>query len=239
MTNPVDASAIIAAISGLWALSFAWLTYFMSIRQRNHDELIAITSIVRGLDIELALMKPWTGAGGPGYSKNMTTANAPPDFSEPGRMIWKFECAAISTLSSSSYVYRLGDLVAAFARLNFSISRLFQLYDEYRAYVNNNPTLNGVLLSDHVGSSGAQKNLVFHAVIQRFNLDMHSKLIGGKDSDDPSCLYKTYEVATSALGEFNAKLKEEALPWWFWIGHVIAFGCLSSGLFLLTRLCGP
>jgi hypothetical protein len=239
MNTLVDASTIIATTAGLWALSFAWLTYVMSVRQHSQDEFVAIKSIVQGLGIELELMKDWTGAGGPGFSKKMTPSDAPPEWSQPGRLIWKFDCEAVSTLSSSGYVYRLGDLVAAFVRLNFSISRLFQLYDEYRTFVNNNPTLHGVLLSGQVGSSGAKANSAFQNVILNFNFDMHVKLIGGEDSDDPMCLYKTYHAATSALRGFDTNLKEKAPPWTFWVGHMICAGCFGSGIFLLFRLCRP
>jgi hypothetical protein len=236
VNNFVDASTIIAAAAGLWALSFAWLTYVMSIRQHNRDEFVAIKSLVQGLRVELDLIKPWLGFGEAGYSKEMTLREAPPDWSYPDRLIWKFDLSAVSTLPSSSYVYWLGDLVASFARLNFSISRLFQLYDEYRTYVNNNPTLQGVLLNKQVGSSGAKANEDFRNVILNFNFDMHVKLIGGDDSGDPMCLYITYKAAASALREFDDKLKQEALPWWFYMGHAISVGCAVSGIFLLIRL---
>lgn len=240
MNKLVDASTIIAAIAGLWALSFAWLTYVMSVRQRYGDEFVTIKSIVQGLGVELELMKDWTtGPGGTGYSKKMMHSDAPPAWSQPGRLIWEFDCEAVSTLSSSSYVYRLGDLVPAFARLNFSISRLFQLYDEYRTFVNNKPTLHGVLLDEQVGATGKKANEAFQNVIRNFNFDMHVNLIGGEDSGDPMCLYKTYGSAAAALRSFDANLKEKAPPWWFWVGHMICAGCFGSGIFLLFRLCRP
>jgi hypothetical protein len=236
MNKWVDVSTIIAATAGLWALAFAWVTYFMSVRQQSRDEFIGLKSVVQGLTVELALMKPWTGAGGTGYSKTVTHANAPADWSLPGRLIWKFDVEAVSTLSSSRYVYRLGELVAVFARLNFSISRLFQLYDEYRMYANNHPLLDGVLIDENVGKLGAAANSIFQRVIKNFNYEMHVRLIGGADSDDPACLYKAYDAAVSALNKFDYELKEEALPWWFQIGHAISAGCFLSGIFLLFRL---
>lgn len=236
MNKWVDTSTIVAATAGLWALAFAWITYFMSTRQQRRDEFVAIKSVVQGLRVELELMKPWTGAGGMGYSKNMTPSNAPPDWSLPGRLIWKFDVEAVSTLSSSRYVYRLGELVAVFARLNFSISRLFQLYDEYRTYANNHPLLEGVLIDEHTGNLGPASNLIFQRVILNFNFEMHVKLIGGADSDDPACLYRAYDAAVSALDKFDTELKEEMVPWWFWVGHVISAGCVTSGILLLFRI---
>jgi len=229
MTRWTDVSTIIAATAALWALALAWLTYVMSVRAQNQDEFLALKSIVTGLRVDLALMKDWTGAGGPGYSKNMTQAQAPADWSHPRRRIWKFGFEAFPSLLSSPYLYRVRDIVDPFARLSFSISRLFQLYDEYRGFVNSAP---GVFTSGDLQAPYAR-------AIYGFNFDMHVKLIGGQDSDDPACLYKAYEAATAALGRFENGLRATAQPRWFWIGHVVSVACAVSGLFLLVRLLCP
>jgi len=141
MSKWSDVSTIVAATAALWALALAWLTYFMSVRQQNRDEFLALKSIATALHVDLELMKEWTGAGGPGYSKGMTLVQAPPDWSLPGRLIWKFGFEAFPNLLSSRYLYRLREIVEVFARLSFSISRLFQLYDEYRSFVNSDPAV--------------------------------------------------------------------------------------------------
>ena len=78
-----------------WALGFAWVTYVMSVCQQNNDEFQALKSVVDGLRIELDLMKAWTGAGGEGYLKTMTLGMAPPEWSRPDRLIWKFDVEAV------------------------------------------------------------------------------------------------------------------------------------------------
>ena len=222
LTNKlVDVSTVIAATAGLWALGFAWLTYVMAVLQQNQQEFLALKSIVVGLHIELDRMKGWTGAGGQGYSKGMPPD---PEWSEPGRLIYKFDIEAISKLTLSPLLYRLGDIVESFARLSFSVSRLFQLYDEYRAFANSNP---GVLASPPPW---------YTAVIQTFNTKMHVELIGGADSNDPMCLYKTYAAAVSALNTFGAALSVRKSPRWFWIGHFFAGACVGAGIVLLIRL---
>ena len=167
----------------------------MSVRQQNEDEFQTLKSVADGLRVEVELMKDWTGAGGQGYSNTMTLETAPSDWSQPGRLIWKFDTEAISNLTRSPYLYRLGDIVAPFARLNFSVSRLFQLYDEYRSFVNSNPSL--------VASPPAWST----PLVLSFNFQMHVNLIGGADSDDPNCLYKAYDAATSALDRFKSELR--------------------------------
>ena len=195
----------------------------MSVCQQNNDEFQALKSVVDGLRIELDLMKAWTGAGGEGYLKTMTLGMAPPEWSRPDRLIWKFDVEAVSSLTRSPYLYRLRDIVGPFARLNFSVSRLFQLYDEYRSFVNSDP---GLFLSSGVPES--HKN----AILQ-FNMTIHVKLIGGADSDDPDCLYRSYGAATSALNSFDTELKRKFLPKWFWVGHLVSVACFASGILLL------
>lgn len=223
----MDISTIVAATAALWALAFGWLTYVMSFRQQNNDEFQALKSIVERLMVELDDMRPWTGAGGPGYSKNMEVQQAPPDWSQPSRLIWKFGFDAIANLSNSPYLYRLHDIVGPFARLKFSISKLFQLYDEYRSFANSNPTL----LTSAPGWYQTQ--------VLDFNFRMHVSLIGGADSEDPTCLYRAYAAADSALRSFDAALSVRPSPWWFWIGHFIGVTCVGSGIWLLFRLGGP
>lgn len=215
-----EISTVLAATAGLWALWFAWVTYVMSVCQQNKDEFQALRSIVSGLRAELAFIKDWTGTGGKGYSEGTPP---PDDWSQPSRLIWKFEIGAVSNLTRSPYLYRLGDIVEPFVQLNLWVSKLFQLYDEYRAFANSNPGVR------------AAPPPWYTNVILGFNVMMHVSLIGGADSK-ADCLYKAYNTATSALDRFEARLKPTKLPLLFWIGHVISVLCFASGVFLLYML---
>ena len=224
MSKLVDVSTVIAATAGLWALAVAWVTYVMSVLRQNEDEYSALKSIVEGLRVELDRMKPWTaGDGGQGYLKD---TKPPPDWSEPDRLIWKFDIGAISNLTRSPYLYRLKNIIGPFARLNFSVSRLFQLHDEYRSFANSNP---GVRASPPDW---------YKAEIKDFNVQMHVGLIGGEDSEGPDCLYKTYNAADSALRKFDAELSEETILGWYCLGHFVSAACFVSGILLLLRLFG-
>ncbi len=216
----VDISTVVAATAGLWALAFAWMTYVMSVRQQHEDEFQALKSIVGGLGVELELITDWTATRGQGYSKAMVP---PPDWSQPNRFIWKFDIGAVSSLTRSPYLYRLGGIVEPFARLNLSVSRLFQLYDEYRSFVNSDPA---VFFMSPVLEP-------YKDAILKFNRTMHIGLIGGSDSDDPDCLYKAYNAAKAALAKFEAEQKQRKLPSWFFVGHLAGAICFISGLFLL------
>ena len=167
-------------------------------------------------------MKDWTGAGGQGYLK--ATAS-PPDWSLANRLIYKFDITAIANLTRSPYLYRLGAVIEPFARLNLSVSRLFQIYDEYRSFVNSDPS---VFLQSRVSVQHTE-------MVLRFNRTMHIDLIGGTDGG-PECLYKTYNAALSVLDNFDTNLRQRDLPWWFQIGHFLGILCFASGILLLFRL---
>lgn len=222
--NLVDISTVAAATAGLWALAFAWWIYVQSFEQQSADEYKALKSIVKGLSIELELMGSWAGAGGSGYSQSMTRESAPKDWSEPFRLIWKFDVGAVSNLTRSPYLYRLDDIVGPFARLNFSVSRLFQYYDEYRAFANSDPSVFSAPHQWHI------------KVIWNFNFKIHVELIGGEDSPDVMCLYHTYKAATVALVKFEDNLKPRETPWWIYVGNVVGIMfVIAGGAFLLLE----
>jgi hypothetical protein len=199
----------------------------MSVYQQNRNDFEALKSIANGLRVELSIMRDWTATSGRGYSASM---DSPADWSQPGRLIWRFDISAVSNLTRSPYVYRLGSMVESFARLNLSVSRLFQLYDEYRSFVNSDP---GMFLQSRVPPEHTR-------AIVNFNRSMHVDLIGGADSPDPTCLYRAYGDADSALQTFEANLQRSRLPGWFWIGHLLGSLCVLSGCLMLCGLlcCG-
>ncbi len=125
-----------------------------------------------------------------------------------------------------SLLYELEGLVEPFSRLKLSISKLFQLHDEYRAFANSNP---GVLTL--VPEWYAQQ-------IFAFNYELHVSLIGGPDGN-PDCLYRAYKEAISALKKFDDGLRIKSIwGWWFLVGHVIACWCGFAGGLLLFRAFG-
>jgi len=221
----VDVSTVIAATAALWAAGFAWFTYVMAVRTQNEDEFVALKGIVEGLRVELSIMESWIG---PGYSKNMELKDAPSDWSHPRRLIYKFNAEAIANLSRSPYLYRLRELVGPFAILNLSVSKIFQIYDEYRNFVNSHPEQDAAV-------SGTGASTAYDTTVLNFNFLMHVKLIGGPDGA-ADCLYKTYNTAVSVLDNFDKNLQKTPLAWWFLIGHMLSSAFAVFGIFLLVRL---
>ncbi|MGB6392844.1 MAG: hypothetical protein WBF14_10790, partial [Candidatus Acidiferrales bacterium] len=209
MTKWVDISTVAAAIAGLWAIAIAWWTYYTTVRRDNENQFFAIKSMVEGVKLEMSVMKDWTGAGGEGYSKTLKPEQCPKDWRDPGRIIWKFSYEAIRTFPTSPQVYHLRPVLAPIANLSYSIARLFQLYDEYRSFVQKgpDPRVDPEMFIDSV----------FHA-----NYQIHVGAIGGKDSEDERCLYKAYLAATVALSDFEKSLKVAPSPPWFLFAHIVS-----------------
>lgn len=65
------------------------------------------------------------------------------------------------------------------------------------------------------------------------NYAIHMECIGGKDTPDDGCLYKAYKAADAAINKFSTNLKQQALPWWFMFGHIIAVLSFCAGGYLL------
>jgi hypothetical protein len=239
MGNLVDVSTVLAAVTGLWAISFAWWTYVAAVRQQNENELVALKSIIEGLRNELDLMKPWTGADGDGYSQNLRREEYPSDWSNPSRIIWKFGYDTIRSLSQSPYAYHFRTIISPFVRLTYSVSRLFQFYDEYRAFVASRPQLYDQVEASYLnGQPGtlSEEQRQFLSEVRDFNRRIHLGAIGGKDARDEACLYKAYKTACEALDRFDATLESRALPKWFFLVHFVSALTFLSGVYLICRL---
>lgn len=222
MQTWVDLSTVLAAIAGLWALAFAWFVYIATVKDQNRQRLVAIKSLISGLRLELDAMRDWTGAGGDGYSKTLAPGSCPAEWREPGKIIWKFSYDAVKSISTSPLLYHLKPIREPFIHLHFSISKLFQYYELHWAFILRGP-----------GVQPPEPDEVFRERVFQSNDHIHVRLIGGRDSSDPNCLYKTYAQALEALTEFEKHLKEEQLPRWYWFAHVISVLCLLSGIWLL------
>ena len=230
MKNATDLATILAAVAGLWAIAVAWLTYAMMTHNDNKKLFASLKSLASGVRSELDLMRSWASPDGDGY-----LSTAPPDasWSVPTRIIHKFGYDTIKTLPSSPYVYYFDD-VSPFVRLAFSISKLFQYYDEYRTYALSRLDLYEAAPTDPMTAEGQR----YLAVIFEHNRRIHMELIGGKDTPEQlCCLYKTYKAAYAAMDSFSAGLQRpERLPWWFNVVHVIAVLCFVAGGWLLYAL---
>lgn len=231
MSELFETATILASVAGLWAIAFAWLTYVMTVRIQKEDRYVSLKSIVQGLRTELELMEPWTGYGGPGYSKNLQRQDCPEDWWNPSRIIWKFPWDTIRGLPASPYVHFLKDIINPFVRLNFAISKLFQLYDEYRTYVMSRPQLYDAVQKEIAGvdNSGSIEQKTYRQGVFAFNYKIHKDVIGGNDSRQEACFYKAYSGARAALDQFENGLKVQPLPGWFLIGHMIAVLAFGSG----------
>jgi hypothetical protein len=97
-------------------------------------------------------------------------------------------------------------------------------------------TMPASIVSPHpsrIGLTAEEEVYVNH--IYMMNEAIHQGLIGGADSADKFCLYKTFRTARKALREFKEGLKREPLPNWFWLLHFVAGTLAWIGFWQLLR----
>jgi len=235
----VDPSTVLAAAAGLWALAIAWWTYVGSARKHNQDVYDGLQSVLRGLRSELDLMKYWSGSYSKGYTQKLKTEDSPPDWSYPTRLKWGFPYETVKSLPQSPYAFHMRELIDPFLKLSFSISKLLQYYAEYRHYVLGQPDLHHFFrlrkLSDAKAPlSPLQKE--YADIVRDFNYRLHVHSIGGEDSTDDECLYRTHKRAFEALNAFERALPKPSLPRLFWLGHAFSVVLTLVGLYLIVQL---
>ncbi len=233
----VEFATVLGGIAALWTISFAWATYVGAVVQNNKNHFVGLKGVLKSLRSELEYIKPWTGADGDGYSKAMRPQDYPADWSNPSRLIWTFECDSIHQFLRSPYLFHMEVLVAPLVRLNYSVSRLFQFYEEYRGYVISRPDLYDELQAPPriPDLEGERRLRFFRLNVLDYNRRIHIDAIGGKDSPDPTCLYKAYKDAYRALESFDQQLKPRSLPAWFRVIHILSVLAFFVGLVLLYQ----
>jgi hypothetical protein len=249
-----------ASIATLEAASGAWFTYVaaeMASRRRDYE---GILSLVEGLEAEFALVSEWAGGdeGNQGYLKKTRAQlnKECPDWFNPSRAIFKFSTPTLSNLTNSPYANYLTSIIKPLVMLNHSIRRLFDSIDRYHLFVfgdvakyqstlpkfavnpaNLGPSVMPVTIASphpsQIGLTADEKVYVNH--IFMMNEGIHQGLIGGADSADENCLYKSFRTARAALRKFKGELKRERLPRKFWILHVVAGGMALMGVWQVLR----
>lgn len=245
-----ETAGIWASAAGLLALAVAWFTYFSAAkasRQRAYDGLM---NTVTGIKKEMELMWHWTGRkGGDGYLQSKPDneyVRENPDWQHPTRVIFSFPYPAIRNLTQSKYLNYLAEIIDDFVKLNYSVVRVYDYYNEYRKYVNMRPDLYDSVLSKvgrywpPTAEHYDQRELNYTRMIFTHLSTIHKRLIGGRDAGDPICLYKALHKANETLESFEAnKLKKpEPVPWWYWVLYVCSWMFVASALLLLLQWGG-
>jgi hypothetical protein len=249
-----------ASIATLWAASGAWFTYVaaeLASRQRTYE---GIMSLIEGLEEELELVSQWAGGadGNQGYLKKSPAqlSQEHTDWFNPSRAIFKFTTPTLSNLTSSAYASYLTPIIKPLVMLNHSIRRLFDNIDRYHMFVFGDvekyqstlpkfalnppnwglspmPTTVAVPHPSQVGLTQDEQVYVNH--IFMMNAQIHQNIIGGADSTDENCLYRSFRTARAALKKFKEELKREKLPRKFWVLHLVAGAMALMGVWQVLR----
>ncbi len=249
-----------ASIATIWAASAAWFTYVAAVVSSRQQTYEGISSLIDGLEAEFTLVSQWAAGdeGNRGYLvKTRAQLGAEhPDWFNPSRSVFKFDTPVINNLTNSPYASFIGPIIQPLVELNHSIRRLFDTIGRYQEFVLESPelyqsvlpklavnpanigasTMPTSIVSPHPADAGlTEEEQVYVNHIYMMNEVIHQSLIGGADTADEFCLYKTFRAARKALQEFKQKLKRKPLPRWFWLLHIVAGALAWVGFWQLMR----
>ena len=251
-----------AQIATMWAASGAWFTYVAASVASRQQTYEGILNQIEGLEAELALVSEWAAGndGNQGYvskTRDQLTQERT-DWFNPGRAVVKFDTPTLNNLTNSPYARSLTPIVGPFVALNHSIRRLFDSIDRYQAFVCGDTKMHQMVLpkfapssvpgsstmptsivSPHpskIGLTAEERIYVNH--IFMMNETIHQGIIGGADSANEICLYKTFRNAKKALSDFKESLKPEPLPGWFLVLHTVAGSLALIGMWQVMRWFG-
>jgi hypothetical protein len=252
-----------ASIATLGAASGAWFTYVaaeLASRQKTYE---GIRSLIQGLEAELELVSQWASGeeGSQGYlQKNRAQLSKEhTDWFNPSRAIFKFSTPTLSNVTDSPYASYLTPIIKPLVMLNHSIRRLFDNIDRYQMFVFGHaekyqstlpkfaisppnvrisvmPTSIASPHPSQIGLTPDEQVYVNH--IYMMNEAIHQGIIGGADSTDENCLYRSFRTARTALQTFKGELRRERLPRKFWVLHVVAGALALMGVWQVLRWFG-
>ena len=232
-----------ASIATLWSASGAWFTFVGAITSSRQQTYEGVLNLILGIEAELALVEEWASGkeGEVGYLKSESgkerLAKAHPDWFNPSRQVFTFDTPTLNSATSSPYASHLTPVLPEFVRLNHAIRRLFDYIKIYQTFVHADPDLYGevfVLVSQGKYPAGG-RGRTYTNIVFFMNRTIHQELIGGMDSPDEGCLYKSFRRARKALLDLKSSLRREALPWWYWILHVVATYLAMNGIWQVVR----
>jgi len=245
-----------AQIATMCAASGAWFTYVAAAFASRQQTYEGILNLIKGLEAELALVSQWAAGdeGNQGYvskTRDQLTQEHP-DWFNPNRAVFKFGAPTLSNLTNSPYAKSSTPIIMPFVVLNHSIRHVFDNLDRYQAIalgdsvkyqsvvkkfsVNPASTMPKAIVTPHpskIGLTPDERVYVNHVFMM--NEITHQGLIGGADSNDEFCLYKSFRVARNALQQFKQGLKREPLPVWFPLLHIVAGGLAFLSLWEVLR----
>lgn len=228
----------------MWAAAGAWFTFYAQVMTSRTQNQNAIMNLIAGLEAELELISFWAGGaeGDLGYLQSQTEGQLTrehEDWFNPSRQIFKFEAPALEALTTSAQLSRLTPLIKPLVRLNYSIRRVFDLHSELRTFALAHPQLYESVvrkLSVKIPVKGCtQDEQVYMNHIFGMNRNIHQRLIGGADSSDDFCLYKSFRSAKTAVATFKEGLRPEPVPRWYWLLHLSAGFLALNGMWQILR----
>lgn len=231
-----------AGIATLLSAAGAWFTFAATALASRRETYRGIKNLLIGLSAELDLISQWAsgGEGEKGYVlpedlRELTKTRK--EWFNPSRYVFALETPTLQNFTRSQYIGHLNPLVQPLVKLNYSFRRLFDFHADFRAFVNNSPSLYTRVFKKLRDPSSvySRREGDFMDFVFGMNLRMHRDLIGGETSTDQLCLYKAFRTAKNALVQFEVHLKMEPSPKWFWVFHILAASLALDAVWQMLR----
>jgi len=219
-----------SSLATVWAASGAWFTYVAAAVDSRQKTYEGILSLIEGLEAELDLVSQWAAGdeGNQGYvSKTRAQLRKEHlDWFNPSRAVFKFSTPVLSNVTNSPYAKSLTRIIRPLVMLGHSIRRLFENIERYQAFVfgdiekyqsvlpkfainpknlGDSTTPTSIALPDpsQIGLTPEEQVYVNH--IFMMNEWIHQLNIGGADSPDEVCLYKSFRTARRRYRSLNRR----------------------------------
>jgi len=241
LTDIATSAGLWASVATLWGAAGIWATYFSEAKTSNEEEYKGIQNLLAGIRAELDLAKGWAAGdeNNPGYLQSKTIEQLTHEYEDwfhPARLIFTFDIPTIQGITTLPFARDLSEIVPAIVKLNYSIRQVFEASADLRSFVNQSPFYAPVAKKlAQTKNTYTEQEQEFMNLLFGKNRTIHQRLIGGADSPDDTCLYKSYRLAQKALSDFEKRFKPKSFPWWYWFLHAAAIVFVILGFLQLIE----
>jgi hypothetical protein len=241
LTDIATSAGLWASVATLWGAAGIWFTYFSEAQTRRKEEHDRIQNLLAGICAELDVANAWAAGdeNNKGYLQSKTIeqlTHENGDWFYPTRLIFTFHTPTIHGITTSPFAHDLSQVLPSIVKLSYSIRRLFEANADLRSFANQSPFYASVMKKlAQLNNVYTEQEREFMNILFAKNRTIHQELIGGADSSDDTCLYKSYRLAQKAISDFEKQFKPKSFPWWYAFLHAAAIVFIILGFLQLVE----
>jgi len=232
---------IVIASTALIGAATVWFSYSDKWQKENIEEPKKILKAIRK---ELELIGAWARGVYPDISREDYKKRREFDeFYNPSRMIFDFEFLTIRSIADKNLIRYFGDnFIEKFISLKQAILNFQQYNERLNRVAMNYPdrylSVSRKLAEDKcvILKNYTKEEREYMEMIYSYNYKIHHKFIGGDWNEEG--LHVKYKEALNVLGqeEFEHN-KKKKLPWWYFLGQMMAILFIIFGIGLILLFC--